>query len=525
MPEISACSFTVVARVLTLACFFFPVLLRAQLSPAEAAGKQIYMEGVSPSGQEMEAILGEGSTRVPANLMPCASCHGRDGKGRPEGGVAPSEITWERLTSALRSTAALERHRPAYTIAMLQRAIFEGTDPAGNPLGTTMPRYRLSSQDRDNLIQYLKVLGKEPEPGVTEISIRVGTIIPASGPLAAAGQSSAALLKAYFAELNRQGGIYGRQVELLVLEASGSPEEIEHQAAAFIRDQNIFAISGVLAPGSESRIAGLMERLGVPAIAAFASIPEAEIADRTKNFYLLSGLPQQARVLVKFARDHFPDTAARMAIVYPEGASELANMVKEQCHALSFRDVFPLQYSRFVAAEISQELNSQKVEAVFFLGRGKELEEMLAAAAKLDWRPTIYQPGSLAGQEILEVSKAFDERIFLSFPTLPSDLDPAAIAEYRTLAAKHKLTTVQPALSLAVLATAKVLLEGLRNSGRQLNRDKFISTLSSTYGFNTGLTPPVTYGATRRIGALGAYIVMLDLKNRTLAPTGPWMAP
>jgi len=314
-------------------------------------------------------------------------------------------------------------------------------------------------------------------------------------------------------------------VELLVLEASGSPEEIERQAAAFIRDQNIFALLGALAPGSESRIAGLTERMGVPAVATFASIPETEIADRTKNFYLLSGLPQQARVLVKFARGRFPDTTAKMAVVYPESASELAKMVKEQCQALSFGDVFPLQYSRFAAAEVSGELSKQKIEAVFFLGPGKDLEEMLHAAAKLDWRPAIYQPGSLAGQGVLEISQDFNGRIFFSFPTLPSDFDPAAIAEYRDLAAKHKLTTVQPALSLAVLATAKVLLEGLRNSGRQLNRDKFIATLSSTYGFNTGLSPPVTYGATRRIGALGAYIVMLDLKNRTLAPTGSWMAP
>jgi len=96
MPAISAYPLTIIARVLMFACFFCPVLLRAQLSPAQAAGKQIYMEGVSPSGQEMEAILGEGSTRVPASLMPCASCHGSDGKGRPEGGVAPSEITWEK---------------------------------------------------------------------------------------------------------------------------------------------------------------------------------------------------------------------------------------------------------------------------------------------------------------------------------------------------------------------------------------------------------------------------------------------
>ena len=99
------------------------------------------------------------------------------------------------------------------------------------------------------------------------------------------------------------------------------------------------------------------------------------------------------------------------------------------------------------------------------------------------------------------------------------------MGEYRALAVNYKLSTAQPALLFTVLASAKVLLEGIRMSGRQLDRDKFIATLSSMYGFNTGLTPPVTYGATRRIGALGAYIVKLDLKNKTLAPVGSWMVP
>src|SRR6476646_1686522 len=162
----------------------------AQLTPAQAAGKQIYNEGTSPSGRSIEAVLGEGSTRVPGKLMLCASCHGFDGKGRPEGGVTPSIVTWSALTSALRSKDSLGRRRPAYTLASLRRAITRGVDPMGKDLGVTMPRYELSPRDFNNLVEYLKVLGSEYEPGLTSASIRLGTIIPASGPLAAVGQRS-----------------------------------------------------------------------------------------------------------------------------------------------------------------------------------------------------------------------------------------------------------------------------------------------------------------------------------------------
>jgi ABC-type branched-subunit amino acid transport system substrate-binding protein len=525
MPGILSLKFADSVRALAVICLLSPALLPAQLTPAQTAGKQIYTEGTSPSGRELGAILGEGSTRVPATLMLCANCHGSDGKGRPEGGVNPSEITWDKLMAPLRSTSAIGRRRPAYNSVTLGRAIVHGTDPAGHSLGATMPRYRLSPRDLSNLIQYLKVLGRELVPGVTDTTIRLGTIVPASGPLAVPGRNSVALLRAYFEELNKQGGIYGRRLELVALETSGTPEEIEHKAEEFVRGQNIFALLGILAPGAEPRLAGLLERMGVPTIAAFASSSEKDAASRTRSFYLLSGLSQQAEVLVKFARDRMETNAAKAAIVYPESMAEVAGLVMEQCHTLSFAGPIALEYSQFSAAAISESLSRQKVEVVFFLGHGKELESLLANAAKLDWHPTVFQPGPLAGQDVLGIAAVFDEKVFLSFPTLLSDLDPGAMGEYRALAVNYKLSTAQPALLLAALASAKVMLEGIRMSGRQLDRDKFITTLSSMYGFNTGLTPPVTYGATRRIGALGAYIVKLDLKNKTLAPVGSWMTP
>jgi ABC-type branched-subunit amino acid transport system substrate-binding protein len=510
---------------MALACCLLPVSGVAQLTPAQAAGKQIYNESTSPSGRPIEAVLGEGSTRVPGTLMLCASCHGFDGKGRPEGGVTPSIVTWDALTTPLRSTDALGRRRPAYTLLSLRRAITHGVDPTGKSLGVTMPRYQLSPRDLNNLIEYLKVLGRESEPGLTATSIRLGTIVPAGGALAVSGQHSAALLKAYFDELNLQGGIYGRRLELLVMQASGPPKEVERQAEEFVRKNNLFAMTGILSPGAETGLADLMERLGVPTIGAFASNSEEDAASRSKSFYLLSGLSQQARVLVKFAGDHTKDLTTKVAVVYPESMAELAGQVMDQCRAVSLANVTALKYSKFEGEQFAKSLSAENVRKVFFLGRGSELAEMLAGAPGLHWDPMVFQPGPLAGEDALKIAAAFDDHIFLSFPTLPSDLELDAVGEYNALAEKHKLGRAQPARSLAILASAKVLIEGLRRSGQHLGREKFIATLAAMYGFQTGLTPPISFGANKRIGALGAYVVKLDLKNKTFIPVESWTSP
>src|SRR5438067_3927554 len=92
--------------------------LIGQLTLAEEHGKHIYLRGTSPSGQGITALLGKTDTEVPASVLTCASCHGYDGRGKPEGGVAPSNITWEALTKPYGIT-----HPSGYSSAPLPGAL------------------------------------------------------------------------------------------------------------------------------------------------------------------------------------------------------------------------------------------------------------------------------------------------------------------------------------------------------------------------------------------------------------------
>ena len=51
-----------------------------------------------------------------------------------------------------------------------------------------------------------------------------------------------------------------------------------------------------------------------------------------------------------------------------------------------------------------------------------------------------------------------------------------------------------------------------------------IQALEGFYNYQTGLTPPITYGPNRRVGAAGAYVVMVDLKEKKFIPVSGWVS-
>jgi mono/diheme cytochrome c family protein len=59
----------------------------------EPRGREIYFRGTA-AGKEITALLDGGQTRIVASMFPCAGCHGADGRGKTEGGIAAPDITW-----------------------------------------------------------------------------------------------------------------------------------------------------------------------------------------------------------------------------------------------------------------------------------------------------------------------------------------------------------------------------------------------------------------------------------------------
>lgn len=498
-----------------------------QLTEQEKRGKFIYLRGSSLSGKEITCYLGDGTMEVPAAAMLCANCHGFDGRGNPEGGVVPSDITWEALTKSYGVTHANGRKHPAYTDRALGMAVTKGIDPAGNKLPDTMPRYWMAPEDLADLVAYIKRLGKENDPGLTETSIRVGTIIAGPGPMAEMGQAMKAALTAYFEEVNAQGGIYNRKIELRFAEAPSDPRAARSNAERFIDTEQVFAMAGAFIAGADKEIASLIEDKEVVLVGPSTLYPEVGFPFNRHTFYLFSGLKEQATALVNFIGDKLQKQSPRLAIVCPDsgGPEGVSEAIEEHASKRSYKQVSKITYSRkqYDAGQLARKLSEGGADAIFFLGSGGEGVAMMKEAVKLKWMPYVLIPGSLASKEILDAPPGFKDKIFFSFPTLPSDQTKEGIAEFVALAQKHNLQPKQITAQLSAYCAAKILVEGLKLTGKELSREKLIKTLEGFYNFNTGLSPRISYGPNRRIGALGAYIVSVDTDKKQFIPVGGWI--
>ncbi|MDT7603247.1 MAG: hypothetical protein QOF61_1244 [Acidobacteriota bacterium] len=498
----------------------------APLTPQERRGKALYLRGESPSGHEIVAIIGE--IDVPASTVTCGGCHGFKGEGKTEGGVTAGNLQWSNLTKPYGHTHPSGRQHGAFDEMSFVRAVTGGVDPRGNTLQVAMPRYRMSAEDMADLVAYLKRIETDRDPGLTDTTIGVGLLVPAKGALGETGQAIRAVTAAYFEEINRQGGIYNRKLELKVAETGDNPSATSANLERLVAGGQVFALANIFTAGADVEIAALAQKQEVPLVGAITLTPQTATPINRQVFYLLPGVADQARALAAYAAQKSNDKTVRAAIVSADdslsqlAASSVEEQIKSVGRAAPVRSVLP-QLQGGLAATVA-DLKGKGVQAVFFFGAGAAASGLLVEAEKAGWLPQVYLLGAMTGSDILNAPAGFKEKIFLAFPTVPTDITREGESNFRALAQKYQLPSGHVAAQLSAYAAAQLLVEGLKRAGQDLSREKLITSLEGLYEYNTGLTPPLSYGPNRRVGAHGAHIVTVDVEKKQYVATGAWVS-
>jgi hypothetical protein len=230
-----------------------------------------------------------GDLEVPAATMNCAGCHGRRGEGKTEGGVTAGNLTWSNLTKSYGHTHPSGRKHGAFNESSFTTAVVRGVDPAGNDLAIAMPRYRLSIEEMNGLIAYIKQLEFNRDPGLTSESIDVGVPLPTSTALAGLGQAVRQVMSAYFDDLNARGGIYNRKIRPHFTE---NATDISTSLRNLNSQNHVFAFIGGVSAGADKEIASFAREEEIPFIGPATLLPQAEHPPNRYLFYLLPGVSE-----------------------------------------------------------------------------------------------------------------------------------------------------------------------------------------------------------------------------------------
>jgi ABC-type branched-subunit amino acid transport system substrate-binding protein len=498
------------------------------LTDSQQRGKRIYMDG--KGRHEISAFLPGAGIKAPGAVFPCINCHLAGGAGQLEGGVQSADITWFNLTKEHAGIRPSGRAHPPYDDESVVAAIVSGQDPAGKELNKAHPLYEMAGEDLKDLVAYLKIMDREPVPGVTDNEVRVGILLPETGALAEAGREVEGLLSGYFAEVNARGGLYNRSLVLVPVRygVPGSEGPLGG-ARKLLESDGVFCFLANIGLGPEEGTERYMAQRKVPVIVPLLSPPDTGFGTDRYTFHIFAGIRDQARVMVDFLAERPKGPRDRVGILFASDRHGEAGVAgaREQMgkHGLTLAAEASFPPGKFSAPDAAGRLRSEGVDAVLFFGGPGEALAFAREADRLRWPPLFLAPATMIGEALQEAPPGFLETAFLATPLAVPDPSSRRLEEFFRLGKRYGLGERHRMFQFLAFSGAILLEEGLKRSGRAVTREKFVDSIGNVWQLETGVTPPLTYNPNRRAGAVGAAILGVDPATRRYVPVSPWREP
>jgi ABC-type branched-subunit amino acid transport system substrate-binding protein len=403
-----------------------------------------------------------------------------------------------------------------------------------------MPLYQMSGEQMADLVAYMEKLGGEIDPGLSGTTIKVGAALPLTGALASIGEDVRNALAASFAEVNDQGGVYGRRIELIVEDSRGDPAGTLEATRRLIEDKGAFALVGSFEPKGSEAANELVQRSEIPLIGPVTLSPRAVIPPNRYVFYLLPTFRDQARALVDFV-ESLPHSAepdgqippapsskgSRLAVIYADGELEAdaVSGLRVQAKLNRLEIVAEQRYAagRFSPAKVIEALAPKRPDFVFFFGAATEFIAFAREMKQAGLTPALLTSVVMLGRDAFNLPPAVAAHTYLSYPAaLPKKEE---FASFINTMRRSNVELRNPAFQTVAYAAAQAFIEGAKQSTRRLNRPTLISSLEGLKDYQTGVVPPLSFGPNRRVGSAGSYVVGIDLQKRQYVPLGEQLTP
>ncbi|MBD3183195.1 c-type cytochrome [Candidatus Poribacteria bacterium] len=126
-----------------------------------STGMKIYYTGKGIDAEYIEYTKGPHWLALQKDRG-CFNCHGEDGKGGYSlvaTSAVATNITYNSLTGEdLNGDDETSRYNKQYTDKDIKKAITQGIEPSGERLSIIMPRWMMTDEEVNEIIEYLKEL-------------------------------------------------------------------------------------------------------------------------------------------------------------------------------------------------------------------------------------------------------------------------------------------------------------------------------------------------------------------------------
>lgn len=356
-------------------------------------------------------------------------------------------------------------------------------------------------------------LSARAEVGVTENTILIGQTVGLTGTVAGPVKEMNEGANAYFNQINKQGGVHGRKIEMRVLDDKFDPALTLANAETLIKKEHVFALfQGRGTPHTQS-ILPLLEANNVPLVAPSTG---AAIFHQPPHRLLFNVRAKYQDEVAK-AVEHFTTVGIRsIGILHVDdafGQDGLEGFNK----AMAARKLTPAVIIKFARVNpdynaAASEVVKAKPTALVIVSSAKNTVEVIKAIRAQGSTTQIMTMSNNSSDAFVKDLGAAGIGVVVTQVTPAPHLLSTSLGQEFNNAAKGSSITISYAAMEGYL-NAKVFIEGLRRAGPKLTRDGFVRALESMQRIDFGGVL-VTYGPKDHTGSEFVELTMIGKDGR-----------
>jgi branched-chain amino acid transport system substrate-binding protein len=339
---------------------------------------------------------------------------------------------------------------------------------------------------------------KKYDVGASDTEIKVGNIMPYSGPLSAYA-TIGKTIAAYFNKINAEGGINGRKINFISYDDGFSPPKTVEQARKLVESDEVLLIFQSLGTPTNNAIQKYMNTNKVPQL--FVATGATKFGDQ-KNFPWTMGWQPtyqiEGRIYAKYLLQNHPN--GKIAILYQNDDSgrDYIKGLKDGLEG-KMQVVAETPYEPTDPTIDSQIITLKASGADIFFNESspKFAAQAIKKVAELGWKPVHLlasisaSVGSVLRPAGLENSKGILSSGYLKDPTDPTWKGDPAIKEWAAFMDKYypegdKTST----FTVYGYLTAQTMVQVLKQCGDDLTRENVMKQAANLKDLDLGMLLP-----------------------------------
>ncbi|MCF6246039.1 MAG: ABC transporter substrate-binding protein [Desulfobacula sp.] len=357
---------------------------------------------------------------------------------------------------------------------------------------------------------------QENKTGITDTGILIGSSLALAGHAGYLGTQMLQGAMSYIRHINDSGGILGRKINLIALDDSYDPTQCLYNTQQLILAKQVFALFSYLVTPTTMRIIPLINDAKIPLVGMFTG---ANRLRQPVNRYLINiraSYYQETRAAVDLLVNK--KNIDKIAVFYQYDEYGFDGLRGAEI-ALKKHGLIPVAKGSYIRGTLDVEAGLEKImqsdaQAVVMIGTYDPCAKFIHLARARGYNPIFHNVSFVGSKELARRLGPAGEGVIVTqvVPPPHSDIQTEplpGVRQYLSLLKQYYPDSKPSFVGLEGYLNARILVEGLRRSGKNITREKFIQAIESINNYDLGIQNLLSFGKNDNQGLDNVYYTII----------------